>query len=187
MSKEKTVKIIREIQKYPYDSSANKRGLSVEEQLARTREVKRGTCTTKHELLAAELKTMGFIVAFLTYPFYWQDLKINASMPRDLENELEKMPQQNHLALGLFIDGEIKIIDVTWDPSLRSLGLSVPRISLPIESLELAVVPSGGAKIHFDIHERKQYLQKTWEESRSSVDTSLFYIKLSAWIESLRK
>lgn len=175
---------IKDIQQYFYDPSINRSGLDYGQRLKLTQSLKRGTCTTKHEVLAWMLKQIGLDAVYLTFPFFWQELPVD--YPEEISSLLKRMPQQNHLALGLVLRENQKILDVTWDPLVARAGFVVPQIGSEIVDMPLAVVPFSQAVTHTSIEERAKYLRKQWELTPQYEEIRLFYATLARWLFSLR-
>lgn len=178
------IDVIKEVQQYPYDPSINRRGLSYQARVALTRSVRKGTCTTKHEVLAEDLQNIGLDIVYLTFPFFWQNIPV--TYPEEIRSLLEMMPQQNHLALGLLTNETQKIVDVTWDPALAGSGFVVPKIGEEIVDMPLAVIPFANPVTHRTVGERTRYLQRLWEQTPNYSEIGLFYIALNTWLISLR-
>lgn len=176
---------IREVQKYVYDSSVSRRGLSCQDRICLTKTTQKGTCTTKHEVLAYELQNIGCQILYLTYPFFWQENLANC--PSELQNLMETMPRQNHLALGVFVDQQLKVVDVTWDPSLKKSGFTVPEIRQNIDNTPIAVTPFCQPIVHRTVEERAIYLQQNWPEAQKNPEIRQFYSCLNNWLIQLRQ
>jgi len=178
------INVIKDVQQYLYDSSINRKGLSYSEILALTRKIRRGTCTTKHEVLAYDLKGIGLEIIYLTFPFFWQDIAV--TYPEDIYSLLEVMPQQNHLALAILAHNSQIIVDITWDHSLEQAGFTVPKIGEEIVDTPLAVRPFANPVVHRTIDERAEYLRKRWEETPNYQEIGLFYLALNNWLLGIR-
>ncbi len=181
------VNAVKAVQQYVYDTTAIKcRGnLSSRKRINLTRFIKKGTCTTKHEVLASNLETLGYDVKYLTYPFYWQELPY--SYPQEIQDLLDKMPRQNHLALMVREDKEEKLIDVTWDPGLKNAGFIVPRVNSTVASTPLAVVPCSNPVVHSNIVDRSRYVESLWPTGPEHEIIGLFYIALNIWLSGIRQ
>lgn len=175
---------IQTVQRYPYDSSINRRGFTHSQRLELTRRVMRGTCTTKHEVLADDLQTIGLDTLYITYPFFWQEIPVE--YPEELIPLLQNMPRQNHLALRVLIGGVPQLLDVTWDPGLAHAGFIVPDMSAEMVETPVAVVPATTPVIHRTVEERAEYLQKSWDATVNGDTIGLFYAALNTWLLSLR-
>lgn len=73
-------------------------------------------CSGKHKKLFNQLIKRGYEVRYRVCIFLWRDL--------NLPLELEKIPHDNdctHTYLEIKIDGNWKILDVTWDSGLKGL------------------------------------------------------------------
>ncbi len=103
-----------------------------------------------------------------------------------MQSLLEVMPQQNHLALAILEQNSQKIIDVTWDPSLKQSGFTVPKIGDEITDMPLAIRPFANPVAHKSINERTEYLRKRWEETPNYQEIGLFYLALNKWLLGMR-
>lgn len=178
------LELIKKVQLFPYDNSVKTKGLSSAERIEHTRQVRRGTCTTKHELLAMDLRKLNLDLVYLTYPFYWQEFKVD--YPDQLLSLLAEMPLQYHLALGLVRRDKLKVIDVTWDPMISGGGFPIANLQSLNESTPLAISPAAEPEIHFFNQERINYLEEIKYSIPWSENIPKFYQELNEWLQSLR-
>lgn len=178
------VKMIRQIQRFAYDNSIKTKGLSLTARIEQTRQLQKGTCTTKHELLAHELIALDYNLIFLTYPFWWHELEVD--FPENLRELAAQMPKQYHLALGLIKGARVEIIDVTWDPELKKAGFPLVEEMQSLISTPLAVVPAAEPKIHWTNQQKDDYIQHFKKTIPWSKVIPRFYQQFNQWLKSLR-
>jgi len=99
----------------------------------------KGSCTPKHVFLAGYLQKLGVPFRFLIMPFYYK--KMPLAYPTDKRSIVENMPVSYHVALKAKIDGEWRIIDVTWDSRLKELGFPVNEKWNGESDMKLGVIP----------------------------------------------
>lgn len=83
----------------------------------------RGSCGPKHYLMAEMYRKLGFLVAYATFPFLWNDPDI--LYPPDLKERVPGLPVSFHLACRVLIDGRWVLVDATWDRPLKRVGFPV--------------------------------------------------------------
>lgn len=180
----KAIDIFREIQAYPFSTSPSLWGLGACEQLEYTKYSQKGTCTTKHYLLAHELSMLEFTVVLVEYPFYWQDMPVK--YPKDIKSIVDSMPLQNHLALGVSIRDNLEIIDATWDPTLERAGFPIAKLQDTIKTTRLGVIPASNPSFFFSIEERDEHKRNMYKDTKPTETIVNFYRKLDMWLKSIR-
>jgi len=83
----------------------------------------KGWCGPKHQLLSWMLEQLGFMTRYRYIPFRWQDQPID--YPESITILFPELPSSVHLCLEVFLTGEWKLIDATWDPLLKRAGFPV--------------------------------------------------------------
>ncbi len=180
----KAVTLFKEIQAYQFSISRKAYGLNIKEECENTRRIKAGTCTAKHNLLAVEFTELGFKTLLVTYPFYWRDLPVE--YPREIRSLVSDMPLQYHLALGVYTEGNLSIIDATWDPPLEKVGFPISNLDNKIQPTVLGVVPSGQPIFHLSPEERQQYIERIKKQMPNEPVVHEFYVRLDDWLQEIR-
>lgn len=146
---------------------------------------RRGSCSAKHYLLGWLLETAGFQAEYITYPFYWQELVL--PYPDELRNLLPHLPIQYHLALKVLTDGNERLLDVTWDPSLNSAGFPVNKLENITQDTILAVNPCAEPVVHLSAQKRWEYIE-TLKQTMPRNDVVVeFYKKMNQWLNTVRQ
>ena len=147
-----------------------------------------GTCTPKHLLLGLMCEKFGINVEYLSYYFYWQNLKIN--YPEELRAPLSKMPAQLHtsIAISLLNDTDNKNyeIDCTWDRLLQNIGFPINFLNESPSGCALGVIPHSAPIIHRTAEDKWLFLQRTKSMMPLNPYTSLFYKGLNEWMLATR-
>lgn len=180
----KAVTLFKEVQAYQFSISRKTHGLNIKEECENTRRIKAGTCTTKHNLLAVEFTKLGFETLLVTYPFYWRDLPVE--YPREIRSLVSDMPLQYHLALGVYVNESLSIIDATWDPILERAGFPISNLDNKIQPTVLGIVPSGQPIFHFSPEERQQYIERIKKQMPNDPVVHEFYVRLDDWLQEIR-
>ena len=140
-------------------------------------EIKQGSCTPKHFLLADLLERLGLTVFYSVWQFLWKDVPIE--WPSELKNLVEQMPVNTHLALRVRIGNAFVLVDATLDPGLGVLGLPINEWDGNSDTL-LPIQPLG-EEVWYSKEERK-LMSPNFEEK-----SLMFYQKLNHWMEKVRK
>ena len=174
--KEKIIKLCNLVRDIPYKRIGR---LEPEDMIKEGK----GSCTPKHVFLASYLKKIGVPLKFLFTPFYYK--KLSLKYPRENMDIVENMPIAYHTALKAEIDGKWRIIDVTWDLPLKSLGFAVNEGWGGDSDMKLGVVPEETIEKDVDpsMYEKEKIKQFSENEIRAR---NKFYNLLGGMIESLR-
>ncbi len=85
----------------------------------------RGSCTPKHFLLCTMFQMLSLPVLYVVYHYKWEEFQ--NLYPPELGKLARGIPQANHLACKVEIEGKLVLVDATLDPALSLLGLPVNK------------------------------------------------------------
>lgn len=156
---------------------------TLQEVIFLTEHLRIGNCSAKHYWLAHQFRKYNIPTRFLTYPFYWKNLRVN--FPNEIRNLADMLPPQYHLALSISSFGKELLIDVTWDPSLHALGF--PVNSQDLEHMQLAVKPIGEVIVHNTLEERWSFIESLKKSIPDPELVQCFYVKLNSWLNETRE
>lgn len=144
----------------------------------------KGSCTPKHLFLASYLRKLNIPVKLLIIPFYYKNMSVK--YPKEHIDVVEKMPISYHVALKAFINGEWRVIDVTWDSPLKKLGFVVNDQWDGNADMKLTVVPEDVIEVEAgpEEFEKKKLQEYTKKEKRARKE---FYLLLDEMMETVRK
>lgn len=142
----------------------------------------RGNCGSKNRLLEQFFKLLGLKTRHLAVRFDWKD----TPTPKEILALLESPPGTSawHLALEVFIDGDWRVVDATWDRGLKKTEFPVVEKWGGVSSTPMAVKP---LKIY-----RTDDIGKFLEElgsqrkQRDKKETQAFFAAFNKWLEELR-
>lgn len=181
----RTIDIFSEIRDFPFEvSQPGKRIDYYQELVESTRQRRRGGCSAKHYLLDWELQSLGIYPTFITFPFFWQDLKVD--YPNQVRQLAEKMPAQYHLALAVVYDNKSCLLDATWDHSLGKAGFPINMLDNSLAGTRLAVSPAGDPIFHHNGVERYEFIEALKITMSQTGFEPIFYLALNQWLNSLR-
>ena len=138
-----------------------------------------GSCTPKHILLGKMYEKIGLEALYAVYPFRWEDF--TPIYPENLRRLAEDMPEANHLACRINIDGKLTLVDATLDLPLGRAGFPVNQEWDGMRDTILAVNPCGEEELY-------DSSEIFTAQSRPLDDRSLaFYNALNVWLKQLRE
>ena len=139
----------------------------------------KGSCTPKHLLLADMFEQLGITVLLAVYPFRWADVEID--LPPSLQERVESLPDDYHLACRAEIGGNLVLVDATVDLALEMLGLPVNREWDGVSDTLLAVEPSGEEQLY--------HPSEAMFINNVSIDAAhlAFFDELNSWLDEVRK
>lgn len=147
-----------------------------------------GTCTPKHLLLGLICEKLNIQVEYLSYYFFWQNLKVE--YPEKLHAVLCEMPAQLHTSLAVSLltndNGGKYGIDCTWDHQLKTVGFPVNRLDNSPNNCNLGIIPHSIPIIHRTAEDKWLFLQRTKSMMPPNPYTSLFYKGLNEWMIAIR-
>lgn len=132
----------------------------------------KGWCGPKHHLLAWMFQQLGVRTRYRYIPFRWQDQPFH--YPESITILFPDLPSSVHLCLEVFLAGEWKLIDATWDPRLKRAGF-------PINTWD------GGSETMPAVceHTNEPHLTQRTHDNREVRIT--FVRRFNAWLESIRE
>lgn len=149
-------------------------------------EEKRGSCIPKHYLLGKMFEFLNVSVKYVSYPFSWKDVQI--PYPEKILELSKLIPVQYHLACKANLSGRWVLLDATWDPPLRAIGLPINLRWNGLSDTEPAL-PALDEIEHADASERHEYVERM-KSKWSTQDGELseeFYRSMSGWFEEIRR
>ncbi len=157
---------------------------SLNAEILQIKKKRKGTCSAKHYLMGNLLEAQGLSLAYLSYPFRWNQLNID--FPQKIKTLVEKMPPQNHLALVGVINSNIFFVDVTWDKGIQHLGFPI-WIDSKTSGFQLAVKPIELPIVHLSAQKRWDYLADLRSRMEYNPVVAEFYSALFLWLGQARK
>ena len=109
-------------------------------------ELKMGSCTPKHLLLARMYQRLGLNVLYVVYPYRWAEFE--ELYPPELWKLALQMPPANHLACKVEINGRFVLVDATIDPPLGRIGLPMNESWDGESDTILPVLPIGEEELY---------------------------------------
>ncbi len=176
---EARVNVYREIRDIPYAIVPE---LNDAARYAGILNLRRGSCTPKHFLLADMYRRLGMLVLYAVYPFRWDEVwdNIDRAYPDRLRKLSAELPTSHHLACRVDIEGKFVLVDATLDPALERAGLPVNHEWDGFHDTILPVKPCGEEQIY---HPSEAYLML----AQYSELQLAFYHELNAWLEAVRQ
>jgi hypothetical protein len=144
-----------------------------------------GSSEAKSILLGTLLDMLKIRVMYVTYSFRWENLRVE--FPSSLKQYVRAIPVSFHTALKAEIDGNLVLIDPSYDLSLGKAGFRVNRTWNGSSDMMLGVVEREEI-VHIDQNERAKYAKLRHDHYDQEQIDSLtgFYEKLNVWLETLR-
>ncbi len=146
---------------------------------------KGASCSTKHEVMGKVLQMLDIDFQFASYPFLWQDLKVEFSQP--LRQLAKKMPLTYHLVLFIKINEKRFLLDATWDSALANTGLPINYFDYA-PNCKLAIPPCDEPIIHHELKDRHEFIRAKWlstSNEKANLQAS-FYSGLNSWLKASR-
>lgn len=175
-NKEKIIRLCKLVQEIPYKRIG---GFNPEDMVF----VGKGSCTPKHLFLASYLKRMDIPLKFLIIPFYYK--KQPWHYPKKEMSIVNNMPLAYHVALQAKIQNKWRIIDVTWDSKLKSLGVPVNEKWNGEDDMHLGVVPEEIIETNSDPREYRKDKSIKYSTSEAQAQKK-FYKLLDTLMEQCR-
>jgi len=174
----------------------------------------KGSCSSKHYLLAEMYKKLNLAVVYATFPFLWNEQDIQ--YPKKLREQAARLPVAHHLACRVQIGCRWVLVDATWDRPLANAGFpvnapwdgysemkcAVKPLKSPVRTAycrtltnELCrekgdddLCPVDGEKDHWEAADRARYYSgKISRRSSDEVERiQLFSREFSSWLETVR-
>jgi hypothetical protein len=134
----------------------------------------KGWCGPKHHLLLWMFNKLLIPTRFASIPFRWQDQPVQ--YPGYLKEYFSTLSGSTHLLCRVYLNGEWKNLDATWDPPLRRVGFPINDPWDGISSTIPAVIQHCG-------QEKKEKIStlEQWENWRE------FIKHLNLWLDEIRK
>lgn len=144
-----------------------------------------GSSEAKSILLGTLLEMLNIKVMYVTYSFRWENLRVE--FPSSLKQYVRAIPVSFHTALKAEIDGNLVLMDPSYDLPLGKVAFRVNRSWNGISDMMLGVVEREEI-VHIDHIERAKYAKLRHDHYDEEQIGSLteFYEKLNAWLETLR-
>ncbi len=144
-----------------------------------------GSSEAKSILLGTLLEMLNIRVMYATYSFRWENLRVE--FPSSLKQYVRAIPVSFHTALKAEIDGDLVLIDPSYDPPLAKAGFRLNRSWDGMSEMMLGVVEREEI-VHIDQNERAKYAKLRHDHYDPEQIDSLteFYEKLNLWLETLR-
>jgi hypothetical protein len=145
-----------------------------------------GGSEAKSILLGTLFEMLNIRVMYATYSFRWENLRVD--FPSSLKQYVRAIPVSFHTALKAEIDGNLVLIDPTYDLPLGKAGFRVNRTWNGSSDMMLGVVEREEI-VHIDQNERAKYAKLRYDHYDQEQLDSLngFYEKLNSWLETLRE
>ncbi|MDO9325711.1 MAG: transglutaminase domain-containing protein [Methanoregula sp.] len=174
----------------------------------------KGSCGSKHYLLAEMFRYMNIPVVYATFPFLWNDPDLD--YPPDLRKLAATLPVAHHLACRVQIGCSWILVDATWDLPLAKAGFPVNEHWDGYSKTECAVKPLkspvrtafcrtatnepcrekdgtdlnpvDGEKDHWEESDRGRYYSEkiSLRSSEELVRIRQFSREFSSWLETVR-
>ncbi len=146
----------------------------------------RGSCLPKHFLMAWMFERLKIPVRYATYFFWWESSPVD--FPRKIEEVVQRLPVEYHLALHAFLDNRWVLVDATWDLPLRKAGFHVNEQWDGLSDTKNAVVAMDKV-VHKTALDRVEFVDQhkslyTQEEKAACGE---FVPLLNSWLEDVRK
>ncbi|HEY3419987.1 MAG TPA: hypothetical protein VGK23_05490 [Methanomassiliicoccales archaeon] len=144
-----------------------------------------GSSEAKSILLGTMLEMLKIRVMYVTYSFRWENLRVE--YPSSLRQYIRAIPVSFHTALKAEIDGNLVLLDPTYDVPLGKAGFKMNRSWNGSSDTMLGVMEREEI-VHIDQNERAKYAKLRYDHYDEEQIASLteFYEKLNAWLDTLR-
>jgi hypothetical protein len=169
------INIYRQIRDIPYGVIPE---LNHPEKYIEILNLRMGSCTPKHFLLANMFQRLGLLVLYAVYPFRWYEDAIE--YPPGLKQLARELPISHHLACRVEIKGRLVLVDATLDPPLKKFGLPVNEDWDGFSDTILPMTPCGEEELYHPFE--ALLMQPQYDEAALA-----FYRKLNAYFQSVRQ